>query len=297
MLVLAVTALVVVAPTATAAPSSAPRRPRPGACVGGDIAGRIDPRGRGAFTLNAQGLQRHQPIDVLLNTEAGATLLARLTSSASGKLCDEAIRLPDHFDIRNSTVTSGTITVPLHDDDALEEYQLSVIGEVHGDGFSLTLPVENDAVERPVQVGILNVSQVSDGTRCPALAPAGPSKARTALPLATDGRWIVDSAGHRVKLASVNWYGAEEADFIPGGLNCQSVAAIAKQIRDDGFNSVRLPWSNAMLEEDPRMCSASTSSTSRASRPGSWWRPTRRCGATTRSRSIKPSSPASPAKG
>ena len=152
----------------------------------------------------------------------------------------------------------GKITVPLHGDDALEEYQLSIIGETHGDGFSLELPIADDTLQHPVQAGALNLNHVADGVPCPKLKPATRPTARVATPLSTSGRWIVDRAGKRVKLASVSWYGGEAADFIPGGLNCQTVASIAKQIRDDGFNSVRLPWSNAALEEDPHTCSRST---------------------------------------
>src|SRR5207247_3553406 len=63
-------------------------------------------------------------------------------------------------------------------------------------------------------------------------------------------------AGQPVTLASVNWYGAEEADFVPGGLQCQSIRSIASEIKTMGFNSVRLPWSNAMLEQDPGPCPA-----------------------------------------
>ena len=195
---------------------------------------------------------------MLLNTEAGATLLARPTSSATGSICREDIPLPTSFVVHNSSVPGGTVTVPLHDHNALEQYQLTVIGEAHGDGFSLELPIENDTLQHPVQVGALNINHVADGTPCPKLAPKNRPKPPVAAPLATEGRWIVDSTGRRLKLASVNWYGGEAADFIPGGLNCQSVTALAEQIRDDGFNSVRLPWSNAMLEEDPHTCSAST---------------------------------------
>lgn len=71
--------------------------------------------------------------------------------------------------------------------------------------------------------------------------------------LMTDGASIV-YRGERVRLASVNWYGAEEADFVPGGLQCASLRTIAKEIRGLGFNSVRLPWSNAMFELDPEIC-------------------------------------------
>lgn len=70
------------------------------------------------------------------------------------------------------------------------------------------------------------------------------------LPLHTDGRYIEDTKG-RFKLASVNWYGAESPDSVPGGLQDKSPAEIADEIVKLGFNSVRLPWSNYLLECNP----------------------------------------------
>jgi hypothetical protein len=37
-------------------------------------------------------------------------------------------------------------------------------------------------------------------------------------PLSVSGRYIVDASGNRVKFASVNWYGAEQAGHVPEGL-------------------------------------------------------------------------------
>jgi endoglucanase len=72
-----------------------------------------------------------------------------------------------------------------------------------------------------------------------------------ALPLHTSGRWIEDAHGKRFKLASVNWYGADEADYVVAGLDRQPLAAIAKLIAGYGFNSVRVPWSNELVETNP----------------------------------------------
>lgn len=72
-----------------------------------------------------------------------------------------------------------------------------------------------------------------------------------AVPFHTESRWIMDAGGKRVKLASVNWYGAEEKDFVVAGLDFADIHAIAKFIRASGMNSVRLPWSNEMLETNP----------------------------------------------
>lgn len=72
-----------------------------------------------------------------------------------------------------------------------------------------------------------------------------------ALPLHTQGRWILDATNRRFKLASVSWFGAESADFVVGGLDRNTLQNIASQIRTMGFNSVRLPWSNEMVESNP----------------------------------------------
>ena len=70
------------------------------------------------------------------------------------------------------------------------------------------------------------------------------------LPLRTQGRWIVDATGARFKLAGVNWYGAEEEDFVPAGLDRRGLADIARSVREMGFNCVRLPWSNELVERN-----------------------------------------------
>src|SRR5437879_5316161 len=71
------------------------------------------------------------------------------------------------------------------------------------------------------------------------------------FPLRTDGRFIVDAAGQQVHLAAANWYGAESTDFVVGGLQAQPLEVIVRQVRELGFNAVRLQWSNQMIETDP----------------------------------------------
>lgn len=66
-------------------------------------------------------------------------------------------------------------------------------------------------------------------------------------PLSTSGRYIVDAEGARVKLASINWYGASDAFHIVGGLDTAPIDEIVRSIRALGLNSVRLPFSNEML--------------------------------------------------
>lgn len=70
-------------------------------------------------------------------------------------------------------------------------------------------------------------------------------------PLRTRGRDVVDAKGKRFKLASVNWYGASDEQFIPGGLDIQHRSSIAEAIRRLEFNSVRLPYADETVVLNP----------------------------------------------
>ncbi|CAE7435812.1 PEX1 [Symbiodinium natans] len=69
----------------------------------------------------------------------------------------------------------------------------------------------------------------------------------------TQGRWIVDATGNRVKLACVNWAGAEVKDGLVGGLQARNVSSIAATFKSMGFNCVRFPWSVWMVQTNPRV--------------------------------------------
>ncbi|MBP2296408.1 cellulase family glycosylhydrolase [Azospirillum rugosum] len=66
--------------------------------------------------------------------------------------------------------------------------------------------------------------------------------------LHTEGGQIVDSAGHNVKLTGVNWFGAEGYAFAPQGLWMDSYQNHMDKMQDLGFNVIRLPYSDAMLD-------------------------------------------------
>lgn len=70
-------------------------------------------------------------------------------------------------------------------------------------------------------------------------------------PLSTRGRYIVDATGSRVKLAGVNWYGAQCQEYVPDGLHVNHVRDISRNIREAGFNVVRLQWSNEIVAKNP----------------------------------------------
>ncbi|OIW14638.1 hypothetical protein TanjilG_32980 [Lupinus angustifolius] len=69
------------------------------------------------------------------------------------------------------------------------------------------------------------------------------------LPLSTNGRWIVNEDGKRVKLACVNWVSHSET-LLAQGLNKRPLNDISKSIKDMGFNCVRLTWPILLATND-----------------------------------------------
>ncbi len=68
------------------------------------------------------------------------------------------------------------------------------------------------------------------------------------LPLSTSGNTIVDARGSRVILQGVNWFGFETANHAPHGLWIRDYKDMLKQIKQQGFNTIRLPFSLAALK-------------------------------------------------
>ena len=68
----------------------------------------------------------------------------------------------------------------------------------------------------------------------------------SAVQLSTNGRWIVNEAGQRTKLACVNWPSHLEV-MVAEGLNKQTLDKISSIVRTTGFNCVRLTWAIQMI--------------------------------------------------
>jgi aryl-phospho-beta-D-glucosidase BglC (GH1 family) len=95
-------------------------------------------------------------------------------------------------------------------------------------------------------------------TPAPAPAPEEPSPApEPPLPppsgagsgfFSMSGATMVDENGQPVRLTGVNWFGFETANRVVHGLWSRDYRSMLHQVRDLGFNAVRIPWSNAILE-------------------------------------------------
>jgi len=67
----------------------------------------------------------------------------------------------------------------------------------------------------------------------------------------TSGSRILDSNGTPVRIAGVNWYGFETTDHLAHGLYAQDYKTILNTIKSLGYNLIRIPLSNELVERDP----------------------------------------------
>lgn len=68
--------------------------------------------------------------------------------------------------------------------------------------------------------------------------------------LSTSGNKIIDSQGNVVRLTGVNWFGFETNNLFPHGIWSRDTKSMLQQIKDQGFNCIRFPWCNKILNED-----------------------------------------------
>ncbi len=65
----------------------------------------------------------------------------------------------------------------------------------------------------------------------------------------TSGNQILDSNNAPVRIAGVNWFGLETGSYAPHGLWARGYKEMMDQMKQLGFNTIRLPYSNDILNE------------------------------------------------
>lgn len=76
--------------------------------------------------------------------------------------------------------------------------------------------------------------------------------ATTASCLHTSGNKILDGSNKVVHLSGLNWFGFETSNNAPHGLGARNWKRVLDQIKSQGYNVIRLPFSNAMLKTSTR---------------------------------------------
>jgi endoglucanase len=59
---------------------------------------------------------------------------------------------------------------------------------------------------------------------------------------------ILDSNNQQVRISGLNWYGFETTDAVAHGLSSADYQAILKNIQSLGYNTIRIPFSNQVIE-------------------------------------------------
>jgi endoglucanase len=64
----------------------------------------------------------------------------------------------------------------------------------------------------------------------------------------TSGGQILDAANQPVRIAGVNWFGLETANYAPHGLWTRDYRSMLDQMKQLGYNTIRLPYSNQLFD-------------------------------------------------
>jgi endoglucanase len=67
----------------------------------------------------------------------------------------------------------------------------------------------------------------------------------------TSGAKILTPGGQPFVITGINWYGFETTGHVAHGLYAQNYTTIVDEIKQYGYNTIRIPFSNEMWETDP----------------------------------------------
>jgi endoglucanase len=64
----------------------------------------------------------------------------------------------------------------------------------------------------------------------------------------TSGSQILDANNLPVRIAGINWFGMETSSYAPHGLWSRDYKDMLNQMRAQGYNTLRLPFSNQLFD-------------------------------------------------
>ncbi len=129
-------------------------------------------------------------------------------------------------------------------------------GEMVGVGAGqATPPAPAPTQPAPTQPTTSSTTPATPTTGAPVTSPTtGPTPTVPGVPTLGDGYWstsgdaLVDANGDSVSIRGINWFGFETGNSMPHGLWTRNWASLVDQIAELDFNTIRLPFSAALLE-------------------------------------------------
>lgn len=93
------------------------------------------------------------------------------------------------------------------------------------------------------------ITSTTTSSNTPTITPSiTPSPKQPSKNLHTSGSKILDASNKDVGLSGLNWFGFETSNYAPYGLDVRNWEEMLDQVKELGYNVIRLPFSNAMLE-------------------------------------------------
>ncbi|WP_126582379.1 glycoside hydrolase family 5 protein [Tengunoibacter tsumagoiensis] len=68
----------------------------------------------------------------------------------------------------------------------------------------------------------------------------------------THENYIYDSNDQIVRIAGINWFGFETSTYVVHGLELRNYCDMLKQIQSQGYNTIRLPYSNQLFDPESK---------------------------------------------
>ena len=116
------------------------------------------------------------------------------------------------------------------------------------DATTIGVPPALDATDPYINFATAAIAPLK--TQSVAVTKTAAQLASTGKPnwLHVEGTKLFDTQGHLVRMTGVNWFGFETKNQVPFGLWTRSYKSMLAQIKTLGFNTVRIPYSDYMLD-------------------------------------------------
>ncbi|MFC8454657.1 cellulase family glycosylhydrolase, partial [Kitasatospora sp. NPDC057223] len=113
---------------------------------------------------------------------------------------------------------------------------------------------------RRLREALVAIALASSALVLPTAAAQAATPAVTAAPTAaaaaatgagywhTSGRQLLDAANNPVRIAGINWFGFETANYSPHGLWSRDYKSMIDQMKSLGYNTIRLPYSDDIFK-------------------------------------------------
>ena len=145
-------------------------------------------------------------------------------------------------------VTEQTITVVTHPGPAgTETYTVKLSSPTNATiaDATATGTIINPPPAPPPTITVADITVVE--ARIDGPPPEGTGNPLQPGFLHTQGNQIVDASGATVKIAAVNWFGMETTNYAPHGLWTASYKTMMQEMVKQGFNTIRLPFSDQLF--------------------------------------------------